>query len=132
MYEYNAPMSTNTEAINVNSDDPSYRQTVSIHMYNEISKANTIDDDHNETYQIELETTKIIDTYNENKVGANKIMSDNNMGKYKLMNINLGAENKKSMFNNNKLVGIDGELESQRKINTQLKLNELKKEFKTN
>jgi hypothetical protein len=48
------------------------------------------------------------------------------------MNINLGAENKKSMFNNNKLVGIDGELESQRKINTQLKLNELKKEFKTN
>lgn len=132
MYEYNAPMSSNTEAINVNSDDPSYRQTVSIHMYNEISKANTIDDDHNETYQIELETTKIIDTYNENKVGANKIMSDNNMGKYKLMNINLGAENKKSMFNNNKLVGIDGELESQRKINTQLKLNELKKEFKTN
>merc|ERR1719265_1157737 len=103
MYEYNAPMSTNTEAINVISDDPSYRQTVSIHMYNEISKANTIDDDHNETYQIELETTKIIDTYNENKVGANK-----------------------SMFNNNKLVGIDGELESQRKINTQLKLNELK------
>jgi hypothetical protein len=81
MYEYNAPMSTNTEAINVISDDPSYRQTVSIHMYNEISKANTIDDDHNETYQIELETTKIIDTYNENKVGANKIMSDNNMGK---------------------------------------------------
>jgi len=81
MYEYNAPMSTNTEAINVNSDDPSYRQTVSIHMYNEISKDNTIDDDQNETYKIELETTKIIDTYNENKVGANKIMSDNNMGK---------------------------------------------------
>lgn len=125
-------MSANSEALIVNSDDPSHRQTIQINMYNNASKPETINDtDHNETYAVELETTKIIDTYNENNTNTNKIMEENNMGKYKLININY-MENKKSVFNNNKLVNIGDDIEDQRKINTQLRLNELKKEFKSN
>lgn len=56
------------------------------------------------------------------------------MGKYRLMNLNPNKDDSKSktVLTNNKLIHIEAELDNQRKINAQMKFNELKKEFKTN
>lgn len=81
-----------------------------------------------------LDTTKIINNYNENKIESNKILDDYNLGKYRLMKLNQNNDNKSktNVLTNNKLIFIEEEFNDQRKINAQLKFNELKKEFKTN
>jgi len=51
------------------------------------------------------------------------------------MNLNKNKDENKSKTNvltNNKLIHIEDEFDDMRKLNAQLKFNELKKEFKTN
>jgi len=78
-----------------------------------------------------------IETYNKNNIGSNKILDENNLSKYKLINFAKDDKNnnnkiKNAVFKNNELIHIKNDGDELRKINAQLKFNDIKKEFRRN